>query len=156
MDPRFEELLVLRNRVAHGRLLTDAEAKRVQVLTRELRVMLGLRGDPDRLTFEDPISTFLDARGYFEEAVENLRQASPPKTPTALTALLSSSAGQEALAPGEFSDIRTAANWLGAQSQIRRTPGYRLAARKELENPDKALLVARVSGILRRLIGGST
>src|SRR6266516_2465022 len=69
LTPRFEELLVLRNRVAHGRLLNHKEADRVKVLVSELETLLRIDPEPKALSFEDPEALRSTAQTYFNDAI---------------------------------------------------------------------------------------
>lgn len=99
LSVRLSELVALRNRAAHGRLLTPSERDRVVALISELSVALGLNADLAALTLEDPVSLISDALGYIDVIVAASKSGDCPPDPLALEALRDSAALDARLDP---------------------------------------------------------
>jgi hypothetical protein len=151
---RFEEVVALRNRAAHGRLLSESEADRVEQLTNELRQLLRIDGEPVALSLEDPEELRAKAKEYFRRAIDRLGTAELPEPPGPLASLIGAPSTQDEVKQEDLATLVAATGWLRDMSARSRTPGYRLDARRELEKERETGLVQRAGRIIDDLVKG--
>lgn len=87
---RFDELVALRNRAAHGRFLREPECDRVGTIVRELGELLSLEF-PESLTEEDPVLLCVCAQAYVQNLAVALDERSLPEGPVAIANLMRAS-----------------------------------------------------------------
>jgi hypothetical protein len=150
LSNRFEELVALRNRIAHGRLLLPDEGRRVNSLVAELSAALDVSSVIEFITFEDPLEICLDGRAYISEVQARMADGLQPDPPSALTRVRGASTLQESFDDVELQVFgRLEAALVGAAA-IEKLPGFRLeVARIAKQIHEQGLISASEQALAR-------
>lgn len=140
LQPRFDELLSLRNRAAHGRFLTTRESHRVLTLVEELEMLLALSSEIKRLSMEDPAALIANLNTYVCEAFLALRDTDIPAPPAPIDAVLESPALSSVLSESHVASLEALGELLKGLQALRQRPGYRIEVARRCQVADTATL----------------
>lgn len=150
--PRFDELTALRNRAAHGRLLTVDEATRATQIANELTTLLAL-SLPEQLTFEDPKGTARLAVSYLRAISDEGACSDVPSSPEPIARLMRSPVASERVPDHLLAVCDEVVRWVGEVRRLDGKPGFRLDIARLRKDVERDGLLARISSLISTLEG---